>query len=103
MPVWFIRVPANVVVLRRHVSHAAVVGICVVGLPVAVRPLWQLAQPAVMQVWSMRAPANDTVLLWQVSRGGLLTMCVAGCRSKLPASPHIRLRGRASTCVPTAV
>jgi hypothetical protein len=47
-------------------------------LPVAVLPLWQEAQLAVMPVWSMRAPANDTVLLWQVSHGADVTMWVVG-------------------------
>jgi hypothetical protein len=33
-----------------QVSHTAAVGICVAGLPVAVVPLWQVAQPLVMPV-----------------------------------------------------
>jgi hypothetical protein len=33
------------------------------GLPSAVVPLWQPAQPVVMPVWFMVAPTNDTVLL----------------------------------------
>ena len=80
MPVWSMRAPANDTVLLWQVSQAAVVTMCVVGLPVAVRPLWQVAQPEVMPVWSMRAPANDTVLLWQVSQAAVVTTASSACR-----------------------
>ena len=51
--------PPNDVVLRWHVSHAAVVTMWFDGLPVAVCPLWQLAQPDVIPVWSMRPPSAE--------------------------------------------
>lgn len=51
---------------------------CVAGFPVAVLPLWQLAQFAMIPVWFIRAPANVTVLLWQVSQGTLVTMWLGG-------------------------
>ena len=54
MPVWSMRPPANDAVLLWQVSQAAVVTMCVAGLPLAVVPLWQVAQPDVMPVWSIR-------------------------------------------------
>lgn len=48
------------------------------GFPVAITPLWQLAQGAVIAAWFMRAPAKVTVLLWQVSQGAVVVMCVGG-------------------------
>ena len=50
---------------------------CVVGLPLAVVPLWQLAQTGDAGVIIL-APANEVVLLWQVSQAAVVTMCVAG-------------------------
>ena len=40
------------------------------GLPVAVLPLWQVAQTvaAVNVLWSTLAPAQVLVLLWQLSQ-----------------------------------
>ena len=58
MPVWFIVVPAKLVVDLWQVSQPAVVWICVAGLPKAVEPLWQLAQPLTMPVWFIFAPAK---------------------------------------------
>ena len=49
-----------------------------VGLPLAVVPLWQLAQLLVMPVWLILAPANEVVLLWQVSQAAVVTMWVVG-------------------------
>ena len=46
--VWSMRAPAKVTVLLWQVSQDAVVAICVTGLPSAVVPLWQVAQPLVM-------------------------------------------------------
>ncbi len=57
-----------------QVSQAAVVEMWVWGLPVAVAPLWQLAQFDVRPAWSKRAPENDAVLLWQVSQAALVEM-----------------------------
>ena len=59
--------------LRWQVSQGCVVGKCPVGLPGAVVPLWQDAQPEVMPVCENVAPANVTVLLWQVSHAAVVT------------------------------
>jgi hypothetical protein len=75
------RAPAKVTVLLWQVSQGALVTMCVAGFPVAVAPLWQLAQPLTMPVWFILAPAKLTVLLWQVSHGTLVTMCLAGLPS----------------------
>ncbi len=61
--------PAKLVVLVWHVSHGCVVATCPAGLPVAVVPLWQLAQFDVMPAWLKPAPAKLVVLLWHVSHG----------------------------------
>jgi hypothetical protein len=63
MPVWLKAAPAKLAVLLWQVSQAAVVATWVAGLPVAVLPLWQLAQPDVMPVWLNAAPAKLVVLL----------------------------------------
>ncbi len=55
------RPPSNVVVDLWQVSHGAVVTMWFAGLPVAVWPLWQEAQPDVMPVWSMRPRENVEV------------------------------------------
>jgi hypothetical protein len=79
MPVWFIAVPANDVVDLWQVSQAALVAMCVAGLPKAFVPLWQVAQPVVMPVWFIAAPpAKLLVDLWQVSQAAVVEMCVAG-------------------------
>ena len=67
------RVPENDVVVWQ-VSQAAVVGRWVEGLPVAVVPLWQVAQvPGAAPEWLNRAPEND-VVLWQVSHAAVVAM-----------------------------
>ena len=59
-------------------SHAAVVGMCVLVLPLVMVPLWHVAQdPAVTPTWSNLAPANDFVL-WQVSQVCCVGMWVVG-------------------------
>jgi hypothetical protein len=50
----------------------------VVGLPVAVLPLWQEAQFVTPAGCTNVAPANETVLLWQVSQGAEVAMWVVG-------------------------
>ncbi len=47
-------------------------------MPVAVVPLWQLAQFDVIPVWLNVAPENVTVLLWQVSHGCVVATWPAG-------------------------
>jgi hypothetical protein len=44
IPVWLNAAPAKLAVLLWQVSHDAVVGRCFAGFPLAVLPLWQLAQ-----------------------------------------------------------
>ena len=47
---------------------------CVADLPVALEPLWQVAQlPAATPVWLNSAPKKETVLLWQVQQSALVT------------------------------
>ena len=54
--------------------HSSVtVGICGgVVSPVAVVPLWQVAQPAVMPAWLKVAPAQLAVLEWQVEHSAVV-------------------------------
>ncbi len=77
MPTWLTRAPANAVVLWQ-VSQDADVVICVEGLPVAVLPLWQLAQFDVRPAWLNVAPENDAVPLWQLSQAAVVAMWVCG-------------------------
>ena len=58
-----------------QVVQLAVVGTCLALLPVAVVPLWQLAQSvlAVKVLWSTLAPVHTLVDLWQVSQAALVT------------------------------
>jgi hypothetical protein len=66
-----------------QVSHAAVVGMWPLGLPLERLPLWQVAhEPGATPVWSKRAPLN-VVVLWQVLQDCLVGMWLAG--SKLVA------------------
>ena len=70
--------PENVTVLLWQVSHAAEVTTWPAGLPGAVEPLWQDAQPDVMPVCENEAPENVTVLLWQVSHAADVATWPAG-------------------------
>ena len=76
MPVWFIAVPAKLVVDLWQVSHEAVVGIWLVGLAKPAPPVvWQVAQPVVMPVWFMVAPPLKLVVdLWQVSQAAVVAI-----------------------------
>ncbi len=55
-----------------QVSHAAVVETCVPDLPVAIVPLWQVAQLPVATVTEVcnLAPTKLVVDLWQLSQAG---------------------------------
>jgi hypothetical protein len=75
--------------VRWQSSQGCVVMKCFGGLPVAVIPLWQVTQAAVMRVWSIRAPAKLTVLLWQVSHGAVVAMCLAGLPSAVVPLWHV--------------
>ena len=59
-------------------SHEAVVGRCVAGLPLAVDPLWQVAHvPGATPVW-LNVAGFHAVVRWQVSHAAVVGMCVAG-------------------------
>ena len=58
-------------------SQAVVLGICVGFLPVAVVPLWQLAQVPCTCVWSTRRAGLNAVVVWQDSHSSVVAMCVA--------------------------
>ena len=51
--------------------------ICVAFLPVAVVPLWQLAQVPVTPVWLKVTVAQLLVDLWHVSHAAVVITCVA--------------------------
>ena len=53
--------PRNDVVDLWQVSQPAVVWICVAGLPKAVEPLWQAAQPLTTPMWFIVVPAKLVV------------------------------------------
>jgi hypothetical protein len=67
--VWFHLLGVQPVTLWQ-VPHVAVVGIWLGALPVAVDPLWQVAQlvATVNVLWSTFAPAQLAVVLWQLSQ-----------------------------------
>jgi hypothetical protein len=73
---------AKVVKLTWQLSHGALVGMWLVGLPSAVAPLWQLLQrPATggFAVWWLKvAVAQLVVELWQLSHCAVVAICVAG-------------------------
>jgi hypothetical protein len=49
-----------------QVSHLLLVVMCPAFLPVAVVPLWQLAQFVVMPAWSNPVAGVQAVVLWQL-------------------------------------
>ena len=58
--------------VRWQLSHDCVVGMCVVGLPVAVVPLWQVEQvPGATPVWLKVAGVQPDVL-WQESHAAVV-------------------------------
>ncbi|HWD21641.1 MAG TPA: hypothetical protein VG591_00770, partial [Burkholderiales bacterium] len=67
----------KVVVERWQDSHAAVVGTWLADLPLAVVPLWQLAQPVVMPLWLNTAPEKVVVERWQVSHAAAVVTWLA--------------------------
>ena len=54
----------------------AATGMCTAVLPVALVPLWQLAQlvAAVNVAWSALAPFHATIDLWQLSQLAVVVM-----------------------------
>jgi len=60
-----------------QVSHACVVGIWPLGLPVAIVPLWQVEQvPGATPVW-LKVAGVQALVLWQVSHAAVVGRCVA--------------------------
>jgi hypothetical protein len=59
-------------------SHARVVTKWPDGLPVAVEPLWQVAQlPGVTELW-LKVAGNHAVVLWQLSQEAVVGTCPLG-------------------------
>jgi hypothetical protein len=65
------------------------VGMCGgVVMPVAVVPLWQLAQLVSLAEWANVAPAKLVVLLWQVEQSWPLTATWPG-NDAVPCAPAV--------------
>ena len=61
-----------------QLSHARVVTKCPVDLPVAVEPLWQVAQvPGAIELW-LKVAGSHAVVLWQESHEAVVGMWVLG-------------------------
>ena len=75
-----------------HESHAAEVVMCpVVGLPVALVPLWQVAQvPAAIPAW-LNVAGFHAVVRWHESHCAVVVMCVAVFTSMLANVPPWQL------------
>ena len=59
-------------------SHAAVVGMCPLGLPLAVLPLWQVEQvPGATELW-LKVAGSQALVLWQESQEAVVGMCPLG-------------------------
>ena len=64
-------------VLAWHASHERVVTKWLVGLPIALVPLWQEAQvPATTPVW-LKVAGSQAVVRWQVSQDAVVTIWLA--------------------------
>jgi hypothetical protein len=48
------------------------------GMPVAVPPLWQVAQPPVIPAWSKPEAGVQAREEWQLSQGAVVTMWFPG-------------------------
>jgi len=92
IPVWFITVPAKLVVDWWQVAQSAVVGMCPVPCGFGVTPVkavplapaaWQVVQPAVIPVWFITPGLNDAGLVWHNVHVAVVGMWFAG----LPATP----------------
>jgi hypothetical protein len=76
--VWFIVALLHGVEVLWQVSQAAVVGMCPAGLPLAVVPLWQVAQvPGATPAW-VNVAGVHAVVLWQVSHDAVVGMWPPG-------------------------
>ncbi|MEQ1661062.1 MAG: hypothetical protein ABL877_00015 [Thiobacillus sp.] len=75
---WLMVAGAQGAFVRWHASQAAVVGMCVVGLPLAVLPLWQVEHvPGATPVW-LKVAGVQAVVLWQVSQDAVVGMWFVG-------------------------
>jgi hypothetical protein len=61
-----------------QLSHACAVGTCVVGLPVAVVPLWQVAQVPGATPVCVKVAGVQALVLWQLSHAAVVGRCVVG-------------------------
>ena len=60
--------------VRWHWSHEAVVATCFAGFPVAVLPLWQLAQvPGVTVEW-LKPAGTQALVRWHESQDAVVMM-----------------------------
>ena len=82
VPAWLIVAGAKAVKVLWQVSHCAVVGMWLVGLPSAFVLLWQVehrpATAGVAVAWLKVAVAQVVVELWQASHCCVVAMCVVG-------------------------
>ncbi len=75
MPVWLNVAGSQADVLWQE-SHEAEVGRCLLDLPVAVEPLWQVAQvPGAIPVW-LNVAGNQADVLWQLSHDAEVGRCL---------------------------
>ena len=61
-----------------QLSHDAVVGMCLLDLPVAFEPLWQVAQvPGTTPLW-LKVAGSQAVVLWQLSQAAAVEIWLEG-------------------------
>jgi len=75
MPSW-VKVEGIQPVVVWQLLHSLVVGMCVVALPVAVVPLWQVLQPLVIPMW-LKVAGSQAAVVWQVEHSCTVTTWVA--------------------------
>jgi hypothetical protein len=94
MPVWFIAVPAKLVVDLWQVAQSAVVGMCPLPCGLGVTPVkavpvalaaWQVVQPLLMPLWFITPGLNDVVLVWHSVHAAVVGMWLAGLPLVTPA------------------
>src|SRR5450756_1669523 len=78
MPMWFMRAPANVTVLLWQLSQGALVTMWPGGLPIAVTPLWQAAQPPVTPAWMACGLVAAGLIAVAVAMAGLAATAALG-------------------------
>ena len=79
MPACSIRAGLNAAYPLWQVSHCAVVGMWLVGLPSAAWLLWQIEHwPTASAACTKLTVAQVVVVVWQVSHCAVVVTCVAG-------------------------